>query len=230
MLPHHQDTGGFFIAVLHKSIWLPWQRRPQRAKGSDDTRTVDSSNCEESHRPSVLVAETQDDRDNNDRSEVIESSEGGGDKDEERGSRGVENEEREEEDREAKGGGEGDREGEDGRETDEDREGKTEKEIEKEFEVDTTVGLEASVSETETITATISEEANLKAATKEDVDEELTSDIMESGVSGDVTAGQEIDPTPEKRPNNDILGRCVCIESAIYCPFSTSALFLYGII
>lgn len=27
ILPHHQDTGGFFIAVLHKKSGLPWQRK-----------------------------------------------------------------------------------------------------------------------------------------------------------------------------------------------------------
>ena len=27
ILPHHQDTGGFFIAVLHKLDWLPWQHK-----------------------------------------------------------------------------------------------------------------------------------------------------------------------------------------------------------
>ena len=62
VLPHHQDTGGFFIAVLHKSDWLPWQRRPQRASGA--TSHCDTSTREDSgiQRPSVLVAESGDDQ------------------------------------------------------------------------------------------------------------------------------------------------------------------------
>lgn len=31
ILPHHQDTGGFFVAVLEKKDWLPWQRRKKLA-------------------------------------------------------------------------------------------------------------------------------------------------------------------------------------------------------
>lgn len=27
VLPHHQNSGGFFIAVLQKNDWLPWQRK-----------------------------------------------------------------------------------------------------------------------------------------------------------------------------------------------------------
>ena len=27
VLPHHQNTGGFFIGVLEKMDWLPWQRK-----------------------------------------------------------------------------------------------------------------------------------------------------------------------------------------------------------
>ncbi|CAI7989852.1 RNA cytosine C(5)-methyltransferase NSUN2 [Geodia barretti] len=54
VLPHHQDTGGFFIAVLCKSDWLPWQRRPRDSEGA----TATSSSCEETApRPSVLEGE-----------------------------------------------------------------------------------------------------------------------------------------------------------------------------
>ena len=28
ILPHHQDTGGFFVAVLEKHRILPWQKKP----------------------------------------------------------------------------------------------------------------------------------------------------------------------------------------------------------
>lgn len=31
ILPHHQNTGGFFIAVFKKLDWLPWQRK-QKSK------------------------------------------------------------------------------------------------------------------------------------------------------------------------------------------------------
>ncbi len=27
VLPHHQNTGGFFIALLEKTEWLPWQKQ-----------------------------------------------------------------------------------------------------------------------------------------------------------------------------------------------------------
>ena len=60
VLPHHQDTGGFFIAVLHKSDWLPWQRRP-RETTSEDTTTAAASGCsEEALRPRVLVGEEKE--------------------------------------------------------------------------------------------------------------------------------------------------------------------------
>ena len=43
MLPHHQDTGGFFIALLEKSEWLPWQKQRKQTKtlaeSSDDKST-----------------------------------------------------------------------------------------------------------------------------------------------------------------------------------------------
>ena len=30
ILPHQQDTGGFFVAVLVKHSWLPWQRQGKK--------------------------------------------------------------------------------------------------------------------------------------------------------------------------------------------------------
>ena len=30
ILPHHQNSGGFFIAVLEKKDWLPWQRKQRK--------------------------------------------------------------------------------------------------------------------------------------------------------------------------------------------------------
>ena len=39
VLPHHQDTGGFFIAVVEKKDWLPWQRKQKRTQQSTTTET-----------------------------------------------------------------------------------------------------------------------------------------------------------------------------------------------
>ena len=39
VLPHHQDTGGFFIAVLEKKDWLPWQRKQKRTRQPTATET-----------------------------------------------------------------------------------------------------------------------------------------------------------------------------------------------
>lgn len=41
VLPHHQNSGGFFIAVLQKNDWLPWQRK-QRAQQCTTTDTLTS--------------------------------------------------------------------------------------------------------------------------------------------------------------------------------------------
>lgn len=60
MLPHHQDTGGFFIAVLHKSEWLPWQRRLRETTGEDTTTAASSGCSEEALRPRVLVGEEKE--------------------------------------------------------------------------------------------------------------------------------------------------------------------------
>jgi len=42
VLPHHQDSGGFFIAVLQKRDWLPWQRQHKLSKNPTD-RTGDTT-------------------------------------------------------------------------------------------------------------------------------------------------------------------------------------------
>ena len=49
MLPHHQDTGGFFIAVLEKKDWLPWQRKQKRTQQSTatETKTATTENVED---------------------------------------------------------------------------------------------------------------------------------------------------------------------------------------
>ena len=40
VLPHHQDTGGFFIAILEKKDWLPWQRKQRRTQQNTATETI----------------------------------------------------------------------------------------------------------------------------------------------------------------------------------------------
>lgn len=37
VLPHFQDTGGFFIAVLEKKDWLPWQSKMKAKSSSNST-------------------------------------------------------------------------------------------------------------------------------------------------------------------------------------------------
>ncbi|XP_070575607.1 RNA cytosine-C(5)-methyltransferase NSUN2-like isoform X2 [Ptychodera flava] len=39
LLPHHQDSGGFFIAVLQKVSGLPWTRESKQSKETDSTET-----------------------------------------------------------------------------------------------------------------------------------------------------------------------------------------------
>ena len=60
MLPHHQDTGGFFIAVLHKSDSLPWQRRPREIDppSASHRETEPSAGCGETE-PSTGCGETE---------------------------------------------------------------------------------------------------------------------------------------------------------------------------
>ena len=51
VLPHHQDTGGFFIAVLQKRDWLPWQRqhkltREPTGRTSDTTAETEATSTD----------------------------------------------------------------------------------------------------------------------------------------------------------------------------------------
>jgi len=36
-LPHYQDTGGFFIAVLEKTEYLPWESAANDAKRNEES-------------------------------------------------------------------------------------------------------------------------------------------------------------------------------------------------
>lgn len=46
ILPHHQDTGGFFVAVLEKVNHLPWER----ASHIKEESTENSNSCQESNK------------------------------------------------------------------------------------------------------------------------------------------------------------------------------------
>lgn len=54
ILPHHQDTGGFFVAVLEKVNHLPWER----ASHIKDEST-ENSNCQESNNELSLEEEAK---------------------------------------------------------------------------------------------------------------------------------------------------------------------------
>ena len=44
ILPHHQDTGGFFVAVLEKIDHLPWERTSQMS--DEVTQVIADGNTE----------------------------------------------------------------------------------------------------------------------------------------------------------------------------------------
>ena len=44
ILPHHQDTGGFFVAVLEKIDQLPWERASQMS--DEVTQVIEDGNIE----------------------------------------------------------------------------------------------------------------------------------------------------------------------------------------
>ncbi|XP_050356075.1 tRNA (cytosine(34)-C(5))-methyltransferase [Nymphalis io] len=39
ILPHHQDTGGFFVAVFEKTAQLPWEKEPKSSKPEKEAET-----------------------------------------------------------------------------------------------------------------------------------------------------------------------------------------------
>lgn len=51
ILPHHQDTGGFFVAVLEKVASLPWESESSTSNKNiqnlDDNKVTDGINLEE---------------------------------------------------------------------------------------------------------------------------------------------------------------------------------------
>lgn len=52
ILPHHQDTGGFFVAVLEKVNHLPWERVSHIKDES-----IQNFNCQESNNELSLEEE-----------------------------------------------------------------------------------------------------------------------------------------------------------------------------
>lgn len=46
ILPHHQDTGGFFVAVLEKMKPLPWESQPEKLDQNVDTLNIESNKVE----------------------------------------------------------------------------------------------------------------------------------------------------------------------------------------
>ena len=57
MLPHHQNTGGFFIALLEKKEWLPWQKQRKLSKASSEP-SGDKNTLFELPIPSTLSEES----------------------------------------------------------------------------------------------------------------------------------------------------------------------------
>lgn len=46
ILPHFQNTGGFFVAALTKKAPLPWERKPKESKSEQDVTTTDDAEPE----------------------------------------------------------------------------------------------------------------------------------------------------------------------------------------
>lgn len=59
ILPHHQDTGGFFVAVLEKVKSLPWENETcvlnQNAQDADDNEKKDKHILEEASQDSNFL-------------------------------------------------------------------------------------------------------------------------------------------------------------------------------
>ena len=61
VLPHHQNTGGFFIALLRKKEWLPWQNKCKRkaAASSSVTSTARTADSDSQNSLTTVDLETQ---------------------------------------------------------------------------------------------------------------------------------------------------------------------------
>ena len=55
ILPHHQDTGGFFVAVLEKVKLLPWE-----ANLGSGSQTAEKSETQESRNDATLEDEPEE--------------------------------------------------------------------------------------------------------------------------------------------------------------------------
>lgn len=62
ILPHHQDTGGFFVAVLEKVKPLPWENNEETLN-----ETVETSEIQESKSSEVTTVEITEERKEGDR-------------------------------------------------------------------------------------------------------------------------------------------------------------------
>lgn len=57
ILPHFQNTGGFFVAVLTKKTLLPWERKPKEQ--SETTELTESKSVSDISTPDAVVEEKQ---------------------------------------------------------------------------------------------------------------------------------------------------------------------------
>ncbi|XP_045855246.1 RNA cytosine C(5)-methyltransferase NSUN2 isoform X1 [Meles meles] len=78
ILPHHQNTGGFFVAVLVKKSSMPWNKRPPKIQGEpveprEPVRSVEGAAADPAETESKPASGT-DDTDITERSENVENS------------------------------------------------------------------------------------------------------------------------------------------------------------
>jgi len=62
ILPHHQDTGGFFVAVLEKVKSLPWEREicvNQSTQNVDGNENKDKHILEEESAQNIKLSENE---------------------------------------------------------------------------------------------------------------------------------------------------------------------------
>jgi len=63
ILPHHQDTGGFFVAVLEKMKSLPWESEAntvnQSMQNSGDNEKEDKPNLEDENASDAKFSENK---------------------------------------------------------------------------------------------------------------------------------------------------------------------------
>ncbi|XP_033123738.1 RNA cytosine-C(5)-methyltransferase NSUN2-like isoform X2 [Anneissia japonica] len=62
MLPHHEDSGGFFVAVLQKTEHLPWSKEGKAKENAkkEATNNPQNEDAEKLHEPSYMEEVTKD--------------------------------------------------------------------------------------------------------------------------------------------------------------------------